>query len=809
MNDLRYALRMLLKAPAFSFIAIATLALGIGANTALFSVVNAVLLRPLPYPEPGQLFRFSETRPANAELGISYPNYLDWRAAQHTFATLAVYRRDDFNLTGTGETETLRGVFVTASYFDVMDLAPKLGRAFSERDDRTGGNNVVLLSESLWQRRFGSDPHIIGRVVALNWISYEVIGVMPASLSNPSNVDVYAPFGYYASRPYLTQRSSHPDLYGIARLKDGVSIEQAKADFDLICKNLEGLYPDTNAGGGVRFTQLLESAVGEYRENLWLLLGAVGFVLLIACANLANLLLARATGRRKELAVRAALGASRRRIMAQLLAESVLLSAMGGAVGLLLAIWGADAIVALSPKDIPRFQQVRFDGVVLAFSAIVSLGTGLLFGFLPAWKASGENLNSALQETGRGGTAGPGRRRSQALLIVGQVALACVLLTGAGLLVKSLAALQHVRLGFDPNHLLTMKIKLPGLKYRGNPNGPAEMAGFYRRLLERVDALPGVTSAAVSDNAPFGGSGWQQPFAITGQPDPKPGDEPSAEGQSVSEDYFKTMGTALLRGRAFGPSDSLDKPNVVIIDETFARRFFPGEDALGRQLNDITRDRPRSQYTIVGVVSTVRHNDLAEAEPKLPQCYYPIAQTPGVNATLLVRVAGDLVLMARVVRKTVLGGDADGQSVYDVRTMDDRLSQSLDTRRLSTILLGLFSGLALVLAALGVYGTLAYAVAQRTREIGIRMALGAQRGDVLGMVLRQSLSVVLIGIALGLVAAFAATRLLASLLYGVGSNDLFTYASVVFLLGSAALLASYIPARRAMKVDPMIALRAE
>jgi predicted permease len=808
MNDLRFAVRMLLKSPGFTIIAVVTLALGIGANTAIFSVVDAVLLRPLPYPKSGQLFQLTETRPGFGEMSVAYPNYLDWRSAQHSFEDLSVYRRDDFNLTENSEPETLHGAFVTASYFKVMGLAPKLGRVFSEREDRAGGANVVVLSEALWRRAFGGDPQIIGRIVTLNWISYEVIGVMPAALVNPANVDVYAPFGYYASRPYLNQRGSHPGLYGLARLKAGVSLAQAEAEFRVICNGFALRYPDSNAGNGVKFTPLLESAVGEYRETLWLLLGAVGFVLLITCANLANLLLARAAGRRQEIAVRTALGASRGRIMAQLLAESGLLALLGGGLGLLLAVWGVDAIVALSPQGIPRFQQVRVDGLVLAFAAAISLGTGLLFGFFPAWKVSGADLNSALQETGRGGTAGPGLQRSQALLVAGQVALACLLLTGAGLLLKSFAALQSVRLGFDPSHLLTMQIKLPGLSYRDNPNGPAEMAAFYARLLDRVGALPGVSAVAVSDNAPFRGGGSQSSFAITGQPDPKPGEEPSAETQCVSPDFFKAMGIVLSRGRTFDTSDSLEKPNVVIINEAFARRFFAGQDPLGQQINDNARDRPRRQFTIVGVTPTVRHDDVA-ADPKFVQAYYPIAQNPDVQTMLLARVGGEPLLLARAVRQAVLAGDAAGQSIFDVRLMNDRVARSLATRRLSVILVALFSALALLLAALGLYGTLAYAVAQRTREIGIRLALGAQRAAVFRLVLQQGMSLVGIGLVAGLVVALGFGRLLANFLYGVGARDPLTLTVVAVVLALVALFACLLPARRAMRVDPMVALRYE
>ena len=809
MSDLRYAFRQLVKTPGFTVVAILTLALGIGANTAIFSLVNTVLLKPLPYPEPDRLFRLSETRPGFGEMSIAYQNYLDWRASQHTFEDLSVYRRDDFNLTGSGEPETLHGAFVTASYFNVIGLAPKLGRVFAERDDRSGGANVVVLSDALWRRRFGADPNILGRVLTLNFISYEVVGVMPAALTNPRNVDLYAPFGYYAQMPYLNQRDSHPGLFGIARLKEGASIGQARAEFGVISQSLERQYPESNAGSGVEFVQLFENAVGEYRETLWLLLGAVGFVLLIACANLASLQLARTAVRRREMAVRVALGASRGRILSQLLAESVLLAAVGGVLGLLVAVWGVDAIQALVPKDIPRFQEVGIDGAVLAFSALVSLGAGLLFGLCPAWKMSRTDLGGALQEMGRGGTAGPGRQRSQALLVIGQVALACVLLTGAGLLLKSFAALQKVRLGFDPEHVLTVQIKLPGLKYRGNPNGPAEMAALYRRLLEKVSALPGVRAAALSDNAPFGGGlGAQSSLAITGRPDPKLGEETFAEIQGVSPDYFKTMGVTLLRGRAFDDGDSLDKPKVVIIDEAFARKFFPGENPLGQQINNLARDRPRTQFTIVGVVPRALRDDLAAGEPKLVQAYFPTAQYPDVQTTLLVRAEGDPLALTRAVRNAVLAIDSN-QPVFDVRSMNDRLAQSLATRRLSMILVTLFSGLALVLAILGIYGTMAYAVAQRTREMGIRLALGAQRAAVFRLILGRGMVLVALGLVAGLIFSQMLGRSVANLLYGVGAHDLGTLFVTTATLVGAALLACFLPARRAMKVDPIKALRTE
>ncbi len=809
LQDLRYAARMLLKHPGFTLVALLTLALGIGANTAIFSFVHAVLLRPLPYPQPDRLLFITETRPALGDMSLSYPNFVDWRAGQHAFEDLAGYRRDDFNLTGDGEPERIRGAFVTASFFKVMGLAPILGRPFLESEDQPGAAPVIVLSERLWRGRFGADPKIVGRKLTLNSISYEVVGIAPAELTTPRGAELYAPLGFFADRPYLTTRGNHPGFYALGRLKPGVSLTQGAADLAVVCRNLEAQYPDSNTGMGAKLRPLLESAVGQYRATLWLLLGAVGFVLLIACANVANLSLARAVGRRREIALRAALGASRGRIIAQLLTESVLLAVLGGGLGLLVALWSTDAIGALVPRDVPRFQQVRVDGVVLAFMAAITLGTGLLFGLLPAWKVSQTDPNTALKEAGgHSGTAGASRQRSQALLVVGQVALACVLLVGAGLLIQSFRALQQVRLGFEPHGLLNVGLKLPGARYRDQPNKHAAIAAFHQRLLEAVQALPGVQVAAICNNPPFGGRSRDSSFAITGRPDPKPGEEPSAEALSVSPDYFKTMGIPILRGRSFDASDTLGKPKVVLIDESFARRYFPGQDPLGQQINDNEPVATREQFTIIGIVPTVRHGELS-AEPKFVQMYSAAAQDPELQVGLLIRAAaGNPLALTGAVRAAVLAVDPE-LPVFDVRSMDAALSETLATRRLSVVLIGLFSGLALLLAALGLYGVLAYAVAQRTREIGIRLALGAAPGNVFRLIVRRGMGMVATGLALGLLATLALTRLLASFLFGVGANDPATLGSVALTLAAVAFLACWLPARRAMRIEPIAALREE
>lgn len=780
--------------------------LGIGANTAIFSVVHAVLLQSLPYPDPGRLFMLTETNPAFPKMSVAYPNYLDWRASQHSFEDLSVYRLDDFNLTGSGEPERIRGAFVTASYFRVLGLGPKLGRTFAESDDRTGGANVVVLGEGFWRSRFGADPKVIGQTLVLNDISYEVIGVGAAELTNPERVDIYVPFGFYADRPYLNNRDDHPGLYCIGRLKPGVSTEQAAANLAVISKNLESRYPETNSGSAIKLESLLDDTVSRYRTTLLVLLGVVGLVLLIACANIANLLLGRAIARQREIALRAALGASRGRIIAQLLTESVLLAVLGGALGLIFAAWSTDAIVALAPHDVARFRQIHVNGPVLLFTAIVTLGSGLLFGLWPAWKISGADIGMALEDTGgRGSTAA--RQRSQGLLVICQVALASLLLVAAGSLIQSYQALNSVPLGFNPNHLLTVGIKLPGSKYRNEPGQSANikpMVDFYDLLLEKIHALPGTDAVALNTNLPFTGSDSQMGFVVVGHPEPKPGQEPSAEYASVSPDYFRTMGIPLLHGRIFNTEDRIDSTPVVVIDEGFANRLFPGEDPLGKQLGDTIQSREHVRYTIVGVVRTVRHNELDE-QP-YAQLYMPVAQKPDLQTTILLHTQGDPLGLLAVVRQTVRSVNPD-LPIFDAKTMESRVADRLATQRLSVILVSLFSLLALVLAAVGLYGVLAYSIAQRTREIGVRMALGAQSQNILGSVIRQGFKIVGIGLASGIVGAIGLTRLIQSMLYGVSGTDPVALLTAVGILGLAAFLACLVPALRATRIDPITALR--
>jgi len=807
-QDLTFAGRMLRKSPGFALAAVLTLALGIGLNVAIYSVIHSVLLSPLPYPESDRLVAIAETGWGTA-WPTSYPNYLDWRTAQHSFDEIAVSRRDDFNLTGTGEPERFSGLFVTASYFRVLKIPPKLGRVFSDEEDSAAGANPVILSEHLWRSRFGADPAIIGRTLTLNTINYEVVGVMDDNLSivrNPEtarnlqgarNADLYAPFGFYANRPYMRDRGQHVGFYGIARLKPGVSIEQAEADLKIIARNLERKYPVSNAGASVSVTSLRDSLVEKYRPMLWLLEAAVVLILLIACANIANLLLVRTAAREKEIAMRAALGASRGRLIVQLLTESAVLAVLGGALGCLIAFFGKDAISALCPGNFPRLQEIRLDAPVLVFSVLIVLGTSLVFGLGPAWRLSRSELITLSK------SCGPWSHRNLGALVIGQVAFACVLLMAGGLLAQTFRAMQNVPLGFDPSHLLTVGIKLPGLKY----HEAVDRAAFYRHLLDKVAALPGVSAAAVDSNAPFSGFRAEENFGVTGQPESRPGEEPTAETHGVSPDYFRTMGIPLLRGRGLGAEDVAGNPLVVVIDEGLAKRFFPDRDPIGQQLYFWQPDQPRTHYTIVGIVPTVRHGEVGIA-PVIPQLYFAEAQNSELQTTLLVKAKGDPVALLPVVRAAIRSLDLE-LPIFSVRTMGEAVGASLGRQRLAATLVGGFSLLALFLAALGLYGVLAYSVARRTREIGIRIALGSPRASIFRLILRQGMIMVGLGIAVGLALAAGCGPLFQHFIYGVTPRDPFTIVGAAVVLTVIALLAGWIPARRAIGIDPMVALRHE
>lgn len=807
-QDLTFAGRMLRKSPGFAVAAVVTLAVGIGLNVAIYSVIHSVLLSPLPYPESDRLVTIAETGWGTV-WPTSFPNYLDWRAAQHSFDEIAVSRRDDFNLSGTGDPERFSGLFVTASYFRVLKVPPKLGRVFYDEEDSAAGANPIILSEHLWRSRFGADPAIIGRTLTLNTINYEVVGVMDDNLAivrNPEtarnlqgarNADLYAPFGFYANRPYMHDRGQHVGFFGLARLKPGVSVEQADADLKVIARNLELKYPVSNAVASVSVISLRDSLIEKYRPMLWLLEAAVVLILLITCANIANLLLVRTAAREKEIAMRAALGASRGRLIAQLLTESAVLAVLGGALGCLIAFYSKDAIIALCPANFPRLQEIRLDAPALAFSALIVLGTSLVFGLGPAWRLSRSELISMSKSRG-----GAQPHRNLGALVIGQVAFACVLLMAGGLLAQTFRALQNVPLGFEPNHLLTVGIKLPGQKY----HEPIDQTAFYQQLLERVAALPGAQAAAVDSNVPFSGFRSEETFGVTGQPEPRKGEEPTAETHGVSPDYFKTMGIPILRGRVIGPDDVVGKPFVVVIDEGLAKKFLPDRDPIGQQLNFLG-DQPRAHYTIVGVVPTVRHGEVGIAQV-IPQLYWSAAQNSDLQMTLLVKTQGEPVELLPSVRSVIRSLDPQ-LPTFAVRTMDAAVSASLGRQRLAATLVGGFSLLALFLAALGLYGVLAYSVTQRTREIGIRIALGSSRGNIFRLVLRQAIIMVGIGMVLGLTLAVGCGPLFRHFVYGVAPHDPLTIFGAAAVLTAIALLACWIPARRAIGVDPMVALRHE
>ncbi|MEY2561361.1 MAG: hypothetical protein QOG51_1776 [Verrucomicrobiota bacterium] len=813
--DIRYAFRMIGKSPGFAALAILAFALGIGANTAIFSVVNAVLLRPLPYPHSEGLINIRESTPTFPSGSVSYPNFLDWRASQHTFTDLALFRRESYNLSsvkGGTAPERIGGCRVTANFLTVLGVPPQLGRDFTEADDVPHGPKVALISDKMWRKNFGASREVLGEHLLVDGVSYEIIGVLQSIVRVPLSrrADIYVPLGDVRTEPGVLLRDNHPGFGTLGRLKDGVTLEQAHADLDAIAVALEKKYPESNTGRRITTALLLEASVGHYRQSLYLLLSAVACVLLIACANVANLQLARMLARGKELAVRSALGASGWRLTRQVLTESAVLALLGALAGVLLAIWSLDAILALSPPTVPRFQETRIDLLALGFTIAVAIVSGVLVGIWPAWRISkSSSLALALHESARGSSDGLNKQRARAGLVVTQVALAVVLLAAGGLMLKSFWRAQQAPLGFDPRNILTMTVALPSVRY----DKEEKINAFYDRLLAKVSALPSVTAASIGVNVPFDDSEWDSSFHITGTPPHQRGQEPSAEINMISPDYFRVLGMPILRGRAFGPQDVADKPGVVIIDESLAARYFPGQDPVGKQLDNNQTLKPNPPpLTIVGIVPRTRNDAPGEENVEklnFPQIYLPAAQFTNENVTLLVRVsAGDPLALAAAVKREIEAIDPD-QPVAAVSTMEKNIAASLAARRLTMSLLGAFAGLALVLASVGIYGVMALSTTQRTREMGIRFALGASRADVLKLVLGKGISLIAIGLGAGLVGAFAASRALNSLLYGVGSLDAAALIGALLTLAAVASIACYLPARRASRVNPIEALRTE
>ena len=802
-QDLRYALRGLRKHRGFTAIAVITLALGIGANTAIFTVINTVLLKPLPYEQPDQLVVLTE-QISERPIGVSYPNFVDWRNQSTVLENVVAVRlRESFNLTGAGESERLQGRLVSANFLSTLGVKPIRGRDFLAEEDQPGANPVAIISHALWQRRFGADEGILGKQLTLNGQQFTVIGITPPNFQYASEADVSVPIGLSAERFKL--RGKDPGIISFARLKPGTSIETANAELNTIAARLEQQYPDTNTGRRVLVESLRESVVGEVRPTLLTLLGAVGFVLLISCANVANLLLTRSAGRQKEMAIRTALGARRTRILRQLFTESAVLALAGGVVGLLLAIWGTSLISSYIPEGIPRMSELGIDGRVLLFTLGASLLTGVFFGLAPAFQSSDANLTETLKEGERNSSRG--HNRAGKLLVISEVALTLVLLVGAGLLVKSFWRLSQVDPGFDPQNVLAMQIAI-----NARPEEGPRVDGFLSELQSRVKALPGVHSVSVSNGLPFEGANFP-PFIIEGQPPPAPGQDPTGLLYTVSNDYFKTMGIDLVRGRLFSSQDTRETTQVALIDEVFARQYFPNQDPIGRRFKLNTPGADSRE--IVGVVRHVEHVGLEGQTANTAELYFnfdqlPIATLPRYvrRVNLLVRTTVEPLSLAGPVRNQISALDKD-QAVFNVRTMEQALSRSVAARRFSMILLGVFALLALTLAAVGIYGVISYSVAQRTREVGIRMALGANTIDVIKLVVRDGLKLVLIGVGVGLAGALFLTRMMTTLLFGVTPTDAVTYATVALGLVVVALIACCIPARRATKVDPLVALRFE
>jgi len=796
LNDLRYALRMMNKHRLFTGVAVLALGLGIGANTAIFSVINAVVLRPLPYHDPDQLVTVLH----DGAKPVAPANYIDVAQQNQSFESIAAAQWWEPNLTGRDEPEHLRGLQLTARMFQVLGVSPALGRTFNPDEDQPGRERVVVLSNRLWQRRFAGDPQVVGRQITLDGESYTVIGIMPPEFQ-------FAPF--WATRAELwsplnlaprANNRGGQSLRVFARLKPGVTRSAAQADVATIFRRLEQEFPQTNKGLALSVEPLHEQVVGKTRPALLILFGAVSFVLLIACANVANLMMARATSRQKEIALRTALGASSSRIARQLLVESVLLGLVGGVFSLVLSTVGVRVLLALGPGSLPRLETIKVDLPTLAFTLGVSIITGLLFGLAPVLQTRKWNWHDSLKESTRGSSAGRGRVNTRRLLVVSEVALALMLLVGGGLMVRSFAHLRAVDPGFTPDHLLTMTVSLAGSAH----STPEKRIAFFNDLLQRLDSLPGVQSASAINHLPLAGDVWTVPFTIEGRPAPAPGEKQGGVYRIVRPDYFRTMGGTLLKGRDFTTHDNDTSTPVVIVNEPFAKRHWPNEDPLGKRIRVADDDTPRE---IVGVVKALKQ-DQWTAEPNL-EMYLPHLQSAGPRGlSLVVRSSGDPLALVGAIENQVWSIDKN-LPVSDIKTMQEVVAGSIEQHRFNLFLLGLFAFVALVLAVVGIYGVMSESVSSRTHEIGIRMALGAQPADVLRMVVRQGMTLAVIGIVIGLVGAFWLTQFMSKLLYEVSPTDSVTFLLIPLALAVVVLCACLIPARRATRVDPLVALRYE
>src|SRR6266853_3538980 len=807
-QDVRYGLRVLGKNPGFTAIAILTLALGIGANTALFSVVNGVLLNPLPFPNPDELVAVYTKSPTFQESSIAYPNFLDWQKDNHSFAALSAFRSDDYNMVGAGEPERVHIHMISAEFFPALGLQPLLGRAFRPEEDHAGAGPVTILGDGLWKREFGMSQDVLGKNITLNGKSYTIVGVAPGRITGLSPTDVYTPIGQWTDPTFRDRRISM-GMNSIGRLRPGVTIEQARADMNRIAENLAAAYPEADKGTGVALIPLKRDVVGNVKGLLLVLLGAVSFVLLIACANVANLLLARSTGRTREFAIRAALGASPARVIRQLLTESVLLGIAGGCIGLLLAKLGVRVLLATLASNVPRSEEISLDGHVLFYTLGITVLTGIVFGLIPALKTLRPDTHETLKEGGRGSSGA--RHRAQSIFIVVEMAMAVVLLIGAGLMIRTLSALGNVNPGFDPHNVLTFAIASTS----SSAAKPDQLRAMYRETLRQLEGVRGVeTVSMMGGSLPMTGDS-EVPFWLEGQPKPaNDNDMPFALFYLVNPGYHQAMRIPVERGRSFTERDDEYGPSVALIDATFARKYFPNQDPVGKHLNVGLLDM---QPEIVGVVGHVEHWGLgSRANQNLQaQLYLPVWQLPERFRPLMAnggqyvaRTAGNAGDMASSVRQA--SGRVESSAVlFAVRPMGEIVSRSISTQRLTMFLLSVFSALALILSAVGIYGVISYLTGQRTHEIGVRVALGASSRDVLQMVLAQGLKITLIGVGIGVAAAFGFTRLITTLIYGLRAAYPLTFAAVAILLSAVAAFACYIPARRAMRVDPIVALRYE
>ena len=800
-QDFLYAVRRLVKAPGFTVVAVLTLALGIGANSAIFSVVNGVLLKPLPYPEPERLVGVYHVTEGHRAV-MSGPNFTDVARAATSFESAAAISSGRMILTGEGEPARLAIAEVSASLFNVLRVRPALGRAFNADENTPGRNNIVILSHGLWQQRFGSDRSVIGKRITLDGVSKEIVGVMPAGFSYPSGRDAWLPVDY--DEGFVTKQRGAWYLSVVARLKPGVTPQQSAAEVETIGRNLARQYPDANGEIGMTTYPLLEAMVGDIRRSVMILLGAVGFVLLIACTNVANLLLARAATRETEMAVRTALGAGRGRLIGQLLTESVLLSLVGAGFGLLLAVWGVELLTNLKPQGIPRLDNVRVDGAVILFTIAIGVVTGVLFGLVPAFAAT-RGLSATLKEGGRGAVTSRGGMRVRGVLVVAELALAVMLLAGAGLLMRSFMKLQAVDPGFKLDPALTFDLTLPDARYKDMD----QQIAFYDQLLPRLRSLPGVQAASAVMGLPLSGLDFIISFEVGGRPPVPPAQQPAMQVRVATPEYFGTIGIPLKRGRLFTDDDRLQTPKVVLITEAAAKQFFPNEDPIGKTIKlgwGRGPGKPRAGGEVVGIVGDIKDEGLNEPNP--PQIYMPLRQWPVSFMTVVMKTSVPPTSLTEGARAQVAALDPN-LPLSNVSTLDAIVAKSISQQRFYMTLLSVFAAVALVLAAIGIFGVLSYAVSQRTREIGIRMALGAQERTVISLVVRQAMLLVGTGVIAGTALALYLSQTMTKMLFSVRPTDPTTFVSVAAVLAAVALLASYLPARRATRVDPIVALRAE